>query len=428
MLLLRRGPVMGRRAAARCFSSGVLTREYIHSCLYRKEEGYFTSERREVLHAPKQPIDFNDLWGKREYKNQVAALYQQDKEAWMTPVEVFYPYYSRAIANYMMMSPHTIHNDTGKLHIYEIGGGAGTNALCILDYIKEQAPALYAKTTYTMIEISARMAARQQARVASHPNCKVVNTDILTYSKTHPKVNDPCFFIAMEVLDNLPHDKVTLADGEWYETRVRDGAEVQHPLRDPLITETLDYFACEIPLRGTFKRKSGLATQLRSLIGMREKLLTSAFVPTGAMQLLHTLRESFPKHHLIAADFDELPAPALDASAAHKLYDHPRSPTSTASGPLHAANAPLVASKTDGVTEDHDTYLVEGGIADIFFATDFVKLKQAYCRAMELKEHEVSIVKSGAFLQEFAEVDKTRTILGYNPLIDDYANTSFILS
>ncbi|EQC39186.1 hypothetical protein SDRG_03392 [Saprolegnia diclina VS20] len=425
MLLLRR--VVRRPVCARGFASQApLTREYIHNCLYRKEEGYFTSTQREVLHAPKEPIDFNDLWGKREYKNQVAALYAQDKEAWMTPVEVFYPYYSRAIANYMMMSPHTLNAES--LHIYEIGGGAGTNALCILDYLKEQAPKLYANTTYTMIEISARMAARQAARVAPHPNCKVINSDILTYSANHPNVNDPCFFIAMEVLDNLPHDKVTLADGEWFQTHVRDDAEELHPLRDPLIAETLEYFSCEIPLRGTFKRTSGLATQLRSMIGMREKLLNAAFVPTGAMQLLHTLQKSFPKHHLIAADFDELPAPSLDKSATHQPYDHPRSATSTASGPLHAANAPLVASKTDGVTVDHDTYLVPGGIADIFFPTDFIKLKQAYCRKMELKEHEVSIVKSGAFLKEFGEVDKTRTILGYNPLVDDYANTSFILS
>ena len=57
----------------------------------------------------------------------------------MTPVEVFYPYYSQAIANYMMMSPFI----TDKLVIYEIGGGAGTNALCILNYLQVHKP--YAK-------------------------------------------------------------------------------------------------------------------------------------------------------------------------------------------------------------------------------------------------------------------------------------------
>lgn len=41
------------------------------------------------------------------------------------------------------------------------------------------------------------------------------------------------------------------------------------------------------------------------------------------------------------------------------------------------------------MTEDHDTYLVEGGVADIFFATDFAKLKKAYCTTLTRKPDEV---------------------------------------
>ncbi|RHY52521.1 hypothetical protein DYB34_005145 [Aphanomyces astaci] len=399
----------------------MLTRDYIHKCLYSKEDGYFTSEKREVLHAPKEPMAFHDFWGKREYKAALAKLYQ---EAWMTPVEVFYPYYSHAIANYMLMSPFT----TDKLSIYEIGGGAGTNAKCILDYIQEQAPALYEHTTYTLIEISPRMAARQRERIKDHAGvATVINTDILTYSAQFPAFKDSCYFVAMEVLDNLPHDKVSQDGGEWFETWVDPTtlSEQRRPLEDPLVRQTLDHFPIDLPLREGYKPATRF---VRKAMGMADKTLHSAFVPTGAMQLLHTLRTSFPKHHLIAADFDELPAPSLDASSSHPLFHHPRSPTSTASGPLHAANAPLVASKTAGVTCDHDTYLVEGGIADVFFSTDFVKLKHAYCLAQHRQAHQVSIVKSSAFLQQFADTAKTRTILGYNPLLEDYANTSFILS
>ncbi|RHY98068.1 hypothetical protein DYB37_009631 [Aphanomyces astaci] len=399
----------------------MLTRDYIHKCLYSKEDGYFTSEKREVLHAPKEPMAFHDFWGKREYKAALAKLYQ---EAWMTPVEVFYPYYSHAIANYMLMSPFT----TDKLSIYEIGGGAGTNAKCILDYIQEQAPALYEHTTYTLIEISPRMAARQRERIKDHAGvATVINTDILTYSAQFPAFKDSCYFVAMEVLDNLPHDKVSQDGGEWFETWVDPTtlSEQRRPLADPLVRQTLDHFPVDLPLREGYKPATRF---IRKAMGMADKTLHSAFVPTGAMQLLHTLRTSFPKHHLIAADFDELPAPSLDASSSHPLFHHPRSPTSTASGPLHAANAPLVASKTAGVTCDHDTYLVEGGIADVFFSTDFVKLKHAYCLAQHRQAHQVSIVKSSAFLQQFADTAKTRTILGYNPLLEDYANTSFILS
>lgn len=45
-----------------------------------------------------------------------------------------------------------------------------------------------------------------------------------------------------------------------------------------------------------------------------------------------------------------------------------------------------------GVTEDHDTYLVEGGIADIFFATDFAKFKKAYCSSLTRKPDEVRLI------------------------------------
>jgi hypothetical protein len=41
------------------------------------------------------------------------------------------------------------------------------------------------------------------------------------------------------------------------------------------------------------------------------------------------------------------------------------------------------------VTKDHDTYLVQGGITDIFFATDFERLKKAYCSALQRQPEEV---------------------------------------
>ncbi|KAE9063422.1 hypothetical protein PF007_g29564, partial [Phytophthora fragariae] len=40
----------------------------------------------------------------------------------------------------------------------------------------------------------------------------------------------------------------------------------------------------------------------------------------------------------------------------------------------------------------------------------------------------VSVVKSSEFLKEFADVQKSKTITRYNPLLEDYSNTSFILT
>ncbi|KAE8993047.1 hypothetical protein PR003_g22100 [Phytophthora rubi] len=414
---------------------GVLTREFIYASLYAKEAGYFTTEQREVLHAPAQGIDFGNLWGAGEYRNVVAQLYKESPEAWLTPVEVFAPHYSQALARYMLNSPFFRRE---QLEIFEIGGGSGSNALHILDYLQQQAPDVYAKTKYTLIEISPVMAERQRRRVvAAHPQqCAVLNQDILTFADTHAPVNSQCFFLALEVLDNLPHDKVALQNGKWCETVVQmqqqQGEtllrEATRPVKDMLIRQTLRYFGCELPLRVSYKNKSGLAQRVRRMLGKDDPVLHSAFVPTGAMQLLNTLRTAFPKHHLIAADFDSLPAPNLDDKSPIKAIEHPLSPTATSSGTLFAGNAPLVASKVTGETKDHDTYLVQGGIADIFFATDFERLKKAYCSALQRKPDEVSVVKSSEFLKEFADVQKTKTITRYNPLLEDYSNTSFILS
>ncbi|RLN65430.1 hypothetical protein BBJ29_009628 [Phytophthora kernoviae] len=415
----------------------MLTRDFIYASLYAKEAGYFTTEQREVLHAPTQSIDFGNLWGAGEYRNVVAQLYKESPEAWLTPVEVFAPYYSQALARYMLNSPFF----RKELEIFEIGGGSGSNALHILNYLKEQVPDVYAKTKYTLIEISPVMAERQRRRVAAvHPEqCRVINQDILTFADAHASVNTQCFFLAMEVLDNLPHDKVTLQNGKWYETIVqeKEGAdgfetpvlqESMRPVKDELIRQTLHNFGCELPLRVHYKNNSGLAQRVRRMIGSEDPVLSSAFVPTGAMQLLNTLRKAFPKHHLIAADFDSLPAPQLDGKSLVKAINHPLSPTATSSGPLFAGNAPLIASKITGVTKDHNTYLVEGGIADIFFATDFEKLKKAYCSSLARQPDEVSVIKSSEFLKEFADIQKTKTITRYNPLLEDYSNTSFILS
>ena len=40
------------------------------------------------------------------------------------------------------------------LEIFEVGGGYGTNALCILEYLKREAPQVYARTRYRIGEIS----------------------------------------------------------------------------------------------------------------------------------------------------------------------------------------------------------------------------------------------------------------------------------
>lgn len=121
----------------------------------------------------------------------------------MTPVETFSPHFSNALAKYItrevkktQSAPSTRargnpqrrppqhgrspgvtgrgsgegSSDAGResLILYEAGGGTGTNALNVLDWLRREEPKLYERTEYTIVEISPRLAELQTERV-----CKV---------------------------------------------------------------------------------------------------------------------------------------------------------------------------------------------------------------------------------------------------------------
>ena len=117
------------------FPKGMLSRDFISESLYGHGTGYFAT--REVILTPKQ-IDFGNLLGKREYKQTLSQLYKELPDAWTTPVELFAPWYSYALAKYMLHSRVT--ND--ELRVIEVGAGNGTNALHILNYVKVSTPSL----------------------------------------------------------------------------------------------------------------------------------------------------------------------------------------------------------------------------------------------------------------------------------------------
>lgn len=109
----------------------VLCREFIRRMLYDGKKGYFVSKEREIVHSPEKFIQFKQLWGKAEYNKVCDGLYKQQTEAWLTPVELFAPWYSEAIAKYMIEN-----RKSDRLIIYEIGGGSGANALHVLNFIE----------------------------------------------------------------------------------------------------------------------------------------------------------------------------------------------------------------------------------------------------------------------------------------------------
>jgi hypothetical protein len=42
------------------------------------------------------------LQGESEYRKRVAAVYEQSPRGWLTPAETFSPWYSRALARYLL--------------------------------------------------------------------------------------------------------------------------------------------------------------------------------------------------------------------------------------------------------------------------------------------------------------------------------------
>jgi len=426
----------------------MLTREFIRRSLYQQGAGYFNTTN--CVYSPANTIDFRGLIGKYDYTNELGRLYKERAEAWLTPSEIFQPFYSRAIGRYIMSK---LEDNQGDLRIFEIGGGNGTNALHVLNFFQERSPRLYERVKYTMVEISGPMAERQQALLNNYHDGKfeVVNTDFRTWDRG--VVEEDCFVIALEVLDNLPHDKLARVKAgnenkpwwlykadekdKWFQTMVQeseDGRYVEklEPLEDPLAIRTAENFLQDFPKLASKEPPKGISQRLsswarNSLIKGREmdessgssKVYDCVFVPSGAQKFLDTLTCNFPNHKLIAADFDTLPPPEIST---YELYRTRNEPGAL----IGCKNAPLVASKNEkGDTVDHYTYLVELGLADIFFQTDFSALKSVY---NGMSQHQGDVVQSKDFLTEFGEYSYTATRSGYNPMLDDYYNTKFLLS
>lgn len=293
----------------------------------------------------------------------------------------------------------------------------------------------------------------------------------------------PCVFFGMELLDNLPHDKIAwvapsspeIVGGsrstvlpstevgteqlcEAVVVQSPDGSfrEAFRPLRDPVIRELLTIcpeLAALVRNRGepspdakseSRSESSLLASlfggkKLPSLFGAGGPLRPehcAAFVPTGSLRLVQALRERLPRHRAILADFDSFAGSA-----------------GTAEGPaandesLTAFQAPIVSSRNPatGSVTDHATYMVPLGSADIFFPTCFERLSRLHAAVCHgngssrvggggggdgdvVRRGRGLVVKQGEFLREFADLHATRTFSGFNPLVDDFRNSSVFLS
>lgn len=187
-----------------------LTRDFIHDSLYNTEYGYFS--KRALIFSYPEDIDFKSLSSMDDFHQQISDLYQEYDEAegddaaqvWHTPTEIFKPWYGYALANYILQEYEKMPK-SGPLIIYEMGAGNGTLMGNILDYVKNYAPDIYKNMNYNIIEISRQLSERQEwnnmsqldTEVRKHPNVRIINQSIFDWQE---KVNENCFFIALEVI------------------------------------------------------------------------------------------------------------------------------------------------------------------------------------------------------------------------------------
>jgi hypothetical protein len=205
----------------------------------------------------------------------------------------------------------------------------------------------------------------------------------------------------MEVLDNLPHDKVRaksrkrLEQAEVRITKKGKSEEMFVPLSDPL-----------------------LAKVIRTVPSYTRPTLHPTWVPSVACGVISHLLEQRPNLSLAFADFDWLPPPELE------LWD-----SDDNKGPLslYAEGEPIV---TDMDSIDHQCYLTAPPHCDVLFPTNFGKLSSFVKRAIRDKEtRSVRVLKQSDFLQTYGpeHVKATKNWLtGHTPLVDDFSNCSVL--
>ena len=184
----------------------LLTRKWINNSLYSFNKGYFNKVN--CIYNAHQPIPFNTFESEFEYQNYISKLYYKNPSninGWLTPVEIFSPYYAEAFGQWMI---DNYEQSNDNLDIYEIGCGNGTFGLDLLNWLQQYNLEIYNSTKYNFIDISNRLSKLQKQRLKKHQHlCQFKNMSFIDWNKI---VKKNSFIFAFELLDNLPHDKIIL--------------------------------------------------------------------------------------------------------------------------------------------------------------------------------------------------------------------------
>lgn len=406
----------------------------------------------------------------------------------MTPVEIFKPYYAQAIAKYMIdvikgRNQMETFNANNPFSLTEVGGGNGSCAVGILDFLRDNYPELYEHTRYEIVDVSKPFHEMQKKVLANHASkVKLVNQNFFEYKGAS---NAPGFFIGLEILDNMPHDKLVVDDQgiirEVWVQEQQDGFVA----RDPFTKQPIEMS----PLVES-KRPIGEPTLLKYLEiicghhGLDPSFLTlpdpvnsrgERLIPPPQQHILphlvlwHLLRHpklnpeesiatdwtTFLKQKHSAGDILSLDAWRRELShfgaltggvSTQNIYFAPTCAmlllNSVATrfpnrdlilndfdrmvGGMHGINAPLVQRTEGNETKTYPSYLsAPAGEVDIFYPTNFENLAVLQ---YQLSDRIGNHCSSKSFMKHYADTKATRTRTLYNPLLNDFINTRFFLT
>lgn len=409
----------------------MLAREFIDDSMYNPNYGYF-SKSAEIF-SPKHKFDVSEMSNVDEFIDRWAIEYKREnavpqsktvknknepvkhvrkvsKQLWHTPSELFSPHYGSALARYIV-AQHTKNADQ-PLEIYETGAGNGTLMLDILNYISKDHPEIYATMKYNIVEISASLALKQKAFAAGHEG-KVEIHNVSIFDWNQPPTEANCFFIALEVWDNLAHDVIRYDNttGKPYQGYVvvdpnGDFTEIYSPKLDKLAAEFLE---ARSHLPYTPDRKLGWhplkqPTFWRNfknrILPFKGNLSPPEYIPTRYFEMLHVLNNKFPNHHLIASDFTHF------------------------GERIEGYQSPVVQTFMEGMPVTVHSFMVLQGFFDIMFPTDFKLAAQLYEYVMG---REATTQLHGEFLKKYV-TDDAKTKAGELPILEFYRNAAFLTS
>ncbi|KAL7530837.1 hypothetical protein ACHAWF_003535 [Thalassiosira exigua] len=379
---------------------------------------------------------------------------------WLTPVELFYPYFSNILANFVCESvgaSRSSFNGDGPFEIVELGGGRGTNAKAVLTHLRECHPDMYRRLrSYTIYDTSTTLQVLQRNVLegSGHGDkVQFVHTDMIHIaeaegtSKFLAQSEVPTAVLAMELLDNLPHDKIGRAAAASAQCASETGDIMQAevvplvPIESSNIGDnseaagelSLDRIDTSVAYEEIFSSLNDpLLTKILSVAPSLYTPMSAQgprWIPTVALGILMQLFESRPNCSIAFADFDWLPPPDENNLLANQ---HGIERIARTTEP--AIGEPIV---TDMEGNDHMCYLTSppNVLCDILFPTDFGRLAEfvgmlnKHAPTAGVTVDAVSM-KQKDFLMKYgtAEVDKTKGWTGYSPLIHDFGNCSVLLA